>query len=261
MAFDMPESNLLGFIFEALFYGAYVFVFIEHMRVLYRKRSKTWSYLYFQATSFLLFVLITAHMVVDIARAMRAFTGDMGTPNSPMTYFEEFNTLDSRLRTGIYDAVTLVSDLFLVYRCFIVWGSNYFVALVPFLLFVADIVIAAWATDSLNKTRSGDHFSMTLVGLRAKYMFIVTLALNLLCTVLIAYRIWYIQRQVAGYCVHSVHPQQKLSNVIIIIIESAAIYSGILIALIVTDVTGSPSFFMLLNLVGSACFLAIDSSY
>lgn len=100
------------------------------------------------------------------------------------------------------------------------------------------IGMAVWVTDSLNRAKTGDHFAATLVGLRSKYLFIVTLAENLLCTsmswfrcsvwtsplmcsVLIAYKIWSIQREVASFAINkkSKH-QQNLSGIIVIITES-----------------------------------------
>ncbi|PPQ65550.1 hypothetical protein CVT26_000507 [Gymnopilus dilepis] len=245
MQFGLPQADLLGTAFEAIFYGAYAMVFIKHMHILYRRRSRAWSHLYLQATSITLFALMTTHMIIDIIRSMQAFTFNMDIPNAPILYFEHFNSFLSRMRTSVYNGATLVSDLFLVYRCFVIWGGNYLVALIPFLLFLVDIAMAVWATNSLNVAKSGDPFAATLVGLRSKYIFIVTLTLNLVCTALIAYRIWTIQKEVAPY-MSSDNPR-SLNRIIALMIESAAVYSALLIALIITDSVGSPVFFLILD--------------
>ncbi len=87
-----------------------------------------------------------------------AFSGDMSTPDAPQTYFGQIKT-HGPPGAGIYAAVTLVADAFLVclysivkmrsliftvlvsqvYRCFVVWGNNYVVIILPFLTLLADM--------------------------------------------------------------------------------------------------------------------------
>ena len=85
---------------------------------------------------------------------MDAFISNEGVANYPSTYYATWDTWKNILKSGLYVAVTLVSDAFIVrvmstslsnlnylqlYRSFIVWGRNYFIAVFPLLLFIADI--------------------------------------------------------------------------------------------------------------------------
>lgn len=90
-------------------------------------------------------------------RNMDAFTTNMGTANYADKYYQTFATTKNIVKSVLYVAVTVISDAFIVslafatwpstviltrvqmYRSFIVWGRNYFVAVIPFLLFLADI--------------------------------------------------------------------------------------------------------------------------
>lgn len=138
------------------------------------------------------------------------------------------------------------------------------------------IATSVWFTWSLNEASPGRSVLLSTVWLRSKYFYICTLALNVLCTsrffsiqlqqyltrffpVLIAYKIWSIQRHVSSTY------YGRGPNVMFIILESgmtfhtiriaashcslAAIYSALLIVLIGTTVAHSPSMFIILNSV------------
>jgi hypothetical protein len=75
---DIPQGNFVGtavellvfgehFVSSPCFYqgvtlrgytGAYTVLFLQHMKVLSRRRSKEWSYIYLVATSIVLYILI-----------------------------------------------------------------------------------------------------------------------------------------------------------------------------------------------------------
>lgn len=92
-------------------------------------------------------------MVIDIVRLVEAFSG--ATTLEAERYYHSVTAPLSVLKTGVYVAITVVSDALIVihlllntralisnfiqvYRAFIVWNKNIVVMLVPALLFVAD---------------------------------------------------------------------------------------------------------------------------
>lgn len=148
-------------------------IFINHMKILYRKKTRAWSFVYLVGTSVALLVLITAvrpscsslpvlvvpypesffwqHVLFQVIEEVTNYANPQ----------EKFSSSLNQLGAGLYVGVTLVADAFLVrlslslklfqmhimslfqkvYRTFIVLGGNYIVA-IPFFVFLADI--GAW---------------------------------------------------------------------------------------------------------------------
>ncbi|KAF7790971.1 hypothetical protein EIP86_001930 [Pleurotus ostreatoroseus] len=242
MPLPVPKAELIGTCLEMI--GAYLVVFIDCVKVLYKKytRGRSASYLWIVALA--IFLLCTLHLIVDIVRIMAAFTGHMNVPNAPATYYGNVNSPLDVTKTAVYCTVTLISDALIVYRLFAVWNQNYYVAVIPAMAFIADIGTSAWFTWSLHQVKPGDDVLVANVTVRAKYFYSVTLILNVICTFGISYKIWIIQRGVSGYAVSSA---TRLRRIITVIVESAAIYSAWLIALIITSEVGESALFILLN--------------
>ena len=106
----------------------------------------------------------------------------MSVPDSAAHYYDVVNTPLNLAKSATYVTVTLVLDALVVFRTYAVWGRALAVALLPAMLFVADIALAGWATWSITQVRPGDNIMAADVTLRVKYFYAVTLALNLFCT-------------------------------------------------------------------------------
>ncbi|KAF9461625.1 hypothetical protein BDZ94DRAFT_1323206 [Collybia nuda] len=175
----------------------------------------------------------------------------MDVPGAPDAFFDQNNTWDSWVRTVTFDIVTVVSDLFFVFRTWIVWNRNYFVCALPFLLFLGDLATAIYLLWALSQSSDDPAFAGLLVANASQYFFSVTLALTLTCTLLVAYKLWSAERNIrpvlSGYT--GEYAYTRLSQVATIIFESAAIYSSLLIVLIVTDTLGVEGFFVVLTMI------------
>ncbi|EKM58136.1 uncharacterized protein PHACADRAFT_59722, partial [Phanerochaete carnosa HHB-10118-sp] len=101
--------------------GAYLIVFVECLQVLHARRRAGRNMCFLAATATVIFVLITAHMLIDFVRAIDAFTYSMSVPNSATQFYEAINTPLSLAKTATYVTVTLVLDALIVYRTYVVW--------------------------------------------------------------------------------------------------------------------------------------------
>ncbi|KAF9458877.1 hypothetical protein BDZ94DRAFT_1269575 [Collybia nuda] len=261
MAVSTSQAKMIGATLELLVMGAYIMMFIYHMKVMYGRRCKSIPYVYLLSTSIIIFVLSLAHTVIGAWRIYTAFTTKMEIPNAPVEFFSHYNSWDSRASTALYDIITLVSDLFFVYRTWIIWNRSYIICVVPFLLFLGDIAMTVYVMWSLTHSSDNPVFAITLIAATSKYFFSVTLALTLVCTFLIAFQLWSIDRHIkpvlsnhAGEFVY-----RRLSKVVTIIMESAALYSSLLIVMIVTDTLGIQAFFVLLQVIPPVIGLVFSS--
>jgi hypothetical protein len=139
-----------------------------------------------------------------------------------------------------------------MYRCFIVWGRNYFVIIVPFLLLLADIgkhlprsarlactyehaAIGIFWVYTLSLVVNGENIFTDALSVRLTTFYVITFVMNAMCTcrsctifpslpiftvprptALLAFRIWRIQRNVAPFA----RGNEDLSRISAVIIES-----------------------------------------
>ncbi|KAF9461634.1 hypothetical protein BDZ94DRAFT_1237508 [Collybia nuda] len=249
---NSAQANMVGTIIELLVMGAYTVIFIDHMKIMYRRRSTSIPYIYLLCTSIIIFLLCCMHAITDAWRIYTGFTTHMDTPNAPDAFFNQNNIWDSWIRTTTFNVITVVSDLFFVFRAWVVWNRSYLVCAIPFLLFLADVATAIYVLWALGNSSDNPAFAGLLVANASKYFFAITLALTLVCTILIAYKLWSVQRSVrptlsSGYT--GGYAYNRLSQIATIIFESAAIYSTLLIVLIITDARGIEGFFVLLTMI------------
>ncbi|ESK90476.1 hypothetical protein Moror_13645 [Moniliophthora roreri MCA 2997] len=247
----VPTTELVGTFLETLFYGIYLVVFPQCISILVRRPVSMTSKVYFIGTMLVSMLLITMHIVVDLTRAFQAFTNNIDIGGSAEEYFAHVNTPLNVCKNASYVSVTLIGDILLLYRTFVVWGRNYWISILPLLLLCLDFAMSVWFTWSIREARPGSSVLVSTVFARSKYFFAATLAMNLLCTLLIAYRLWAVGRAVRGYS----HSSRRGASALSIVLESAAIYSTALVCLIALSITNNSAMFFFLNsmppLIGS----------
>jgi len=221
---SFSSSELLALCFESVFYGVYLVLLADCVKVLINKRRRrAGGNLRLALISGTLFLLITWHEVLDAFRLYTAFK-DSETDNGADLYYFSVASVLSVMKTSVYLVETLASDLFILYRCYVVWNSNLYIIILPILLYIADACtgIAAVYTLSLVTEKESPEFSLEQERITNSF-FSCTLAVNCVCTGLIAFRIWRTQRQTRDAKMGA-----NLSHVSVIVIESGAIYLTVL---------------------------------
>ncbi|KAI0821039.1 hypothetical protein BC629DRAFT_1434974 [Irpex lacteus] len=266
-----PEVNaraeLIGTFIEILIYGIYLVVFCKCLQVLRLKYTEGRPTAVMTCTAVTIFVLVTVHFIMDILRAINAFTTHTDVPNHAITYYTVVRRDLDIIKSGAYIAMTIISDGLIGYRTFVVWGRNLVLASFLVFLIIADISLGVYTVYLLAATRPGDDALAGHVTERVKYFYIVTLIQNLLCTILISLKIWRVQREVdryspavsalrnggsskgsrVGFCRRKGWlPGDRL---ILVVVESAAVYSVLLIVMIIMSVFASSAMLAMLDLI------------
>ncbi|KAI0928019.1 hypothetical protein AcW1_005398 [Taiwanofungus camphoratus] len=284
MTVSLQKAELIGVILESLTYGAYFIIFAQcssairsfqqNWESLWRSGSSTRSSvepiktdvflerhtrpsrgLYLPLTAALLFILITMHLVVDIVRVVDAFTGNELNPLNPALYYGDLRAFASVFKTVIYTSVTVVSDAFIVYRTFIVWDRSYVLIALPFLLFLADTAMGYTAASTLTHITPDQAFYAKQLSRRTQAFYSLTVSLNVLCTLFIAFKIWRIQRERGA----NWDMKSTFSRVTVIAIESCAVYSAFLFVLIGTYAGDSPAMFIILDMMSPIIGIVFSS--
>ncbi|KAG1744163.1 uncharacterized protein EDB91DRAFT_1124822 [Suillus paluster] len=208
-------AALIGFGCEAVLYGCYCVLFVISWVVLGRKRPSLNISNPVVFANCLLFLCCTAHFALQFNHFYTTLesTGVIGfSTETPGLTGADF----------LISFTDLVGDLVLVYRCWMLWGKNYYVVILPLLSAFggfACIMEVLHLVITTNPTSPAPPASIVPLGLAG---YIMPLATNVIVTTLIVYRIWFSSRIVRESPVHI--GQSASRHAMMLIIESGALY-------------------------------------
>ncbi|KAJ7838724.1 hypothetical protein B0H14DRAFT_2361492, partial [Mycena olivaceomarginata] len=239
--FTLAQSKLVSIFIQTLLYGAYTVVFILTCWVLLYKRPKhepvNKPMLGF---SVVMFVLATMHIGVNYTRILRAFIIYKDEPGGPPAYFNKLSEFTQIFGSAIYVAQTLVGDSVVLYRCYLVWGRQWQVVAFPFILLLGSTTAGVGILYSFAVVVPEAEIFVTQLQHWILSFFSVTLATNIICyrwVGLVAFRLWDINRQVRDFGLN--HLEAVINPIILLVIESGAIYSATLMTLLILYKTES----------------------
>ncbi|OCB90902.1 hypothetical protein A7U60_g1863 [Sanghuangporus baumii] len=222
MTFPADESKLVSIFIQTLLYGAYTVVFILTVWVLLFKRAprepinKTML-----AISIVLFVLATMHIGVNYSRIFKAFITHRDAPGGPAAFFNQLSEFTQIFGSTIYVAQTLVGDG-VVHRLAHPSFNQSTKEVIAFLVACGIGILYSFAKVVPEAEIFVNELQDWIVS-----FFSLTLATNIICTALVAARIWKLNRSIMSFASHSYRP------IIILVIESGAVYSVTLLALLI----------------------------
>ncbi|KAF5381650.1 hypothetical protein D9615_005470 [Tricholomella constricta] len=228
MAFTKEESKLAAIFVQTLLYGAYTVVFGMTYYVLVHKRPRGQRVKKMMLSiAILMFVLATMQVGVNYARIIKAFVIFKDEPGGPGAFFDHLAEFTQLFGSTLYIAQTIVGDSVVVLRCYLVFGKNFSIVAFPILLLLGSTVTGVGIEYTFAKIiPEADIFVVQLSQWFVAFLSL-TLATNIICTSLVAYRIWSINRRVISFSGHSLRP------IMFLVIESGAIYSVTLITLLI----------------------------
>ncbi|THU98045.1 hypothetical protein K435DRAFT_600266, partial [Dendrothele bispora CBS 962.96] len=192
--------------------------------------------------SIVMFLLATVHAGVDLRRVLDAF---LHTDN-PTGYLSKVNTVAYSVKSTAYCIQTLVGDGFVLYRLYLVWNGDKRVVIPLLICFIASIGVGIGALQGFARASPQAPVFITELHQIVSF-FSLTLVTNFCCTTLIAARIWWSHRRMAGNNM-AVYGRSVMPAAVIII-ESGAIYSVCLIILLILYLSGSFAQYIALDAV------------
>ncbi|KAI0648776.1 hypothetical protein C8Q79DRAFT_904402 [Trametes meyenii] len=228
-------------------YGIYVVLAVICIHFLLQRRRKTTSQRIVLVYTFVMLIVSTAYFVCASVWSEVEFverTSDIGV----------FDThLDSTLailKDTFYVINIWLADSLLVYRLTIIWGGSTLLIIIPLCLWAGAV---ATGTALLVNTAKplADLDQDNIIHLQTAF-YCLTISLNILCTLLIAGRLWYQQRLVKDVT----STPWSYSAIIAVVIESAALYSLCGIVYVPLVIRKLPLQFPITALIGSLTSIA-----
>ncbi|KAH7882665.1 hypothetical protein F5I97DRAFT_1931275 [Phlebopus sp. FC_14] len=241
MADDFPitTAQIVGLFMECILYGVHLVTLAQCLRSLLWsdaensfKRKINWRML---TVALLMGLFATLDVALGLRHNLDAFVYYTG-PDGAAAEFASISNWVNVLETAVYVVQSMVGDGMLIYRCYLVYDRKWYYAAPSLLLWLGGsscgvLVIAIYATlhtQSFLDASQAQRYVYSGLSL--------TLAVNVITTSLIVYRIWSVDRQT----VHMrIHRASRLKSVVRIIIESAALYTVSVIVFFCTYVANS----------------------
>ncbi|KAJ7078233.1 hypothetical protein C8R43DRAFT_1245304 [Mycena crocata] len=238
----LDRASLIALVLETFNIGIFTILFGATLRLVLNKRISNNNRLMLP-TLCVIWILSVTHWIIDITRAVAAF---IDTPTGALSYYEDVGNPLEAAKTAVYVTVTMTGDLFMIYRCFMVWNRKWPIVTLPIMLWFGTGVTGYGATRILLLARQEGVFFHGLTPWITSF-FVMSLALNIMCTLCIAYRI--LRTRMA---LHKDHVgNSRVYSALIVFLESAATYSTSLLVLLIVYVLNSNAQYILLDVTTS----------
>ncbi|KAJ6588253.1 hypothetical protein B0H19DRAFT_1098526 [Mycena capillaripes] len=235
---SLDKASLIALILETFNLGIFTVLFGATVKAIFDRRTVNNGLLL--PTLCLIWLLSIVHWIIDIVRAVDAF---IDSPAGALAYYADVSNPLQAAKTAVYVTLTLTGDFFVIYRCYIVWNRSWLIVMLPTLLWTATGVVGYATTNAFLRTRQGGIFLQALVPWVTSFI-CMTLSTNVVCTILIAYRI--LRSRMALHKANS--GNSRVYSALIIFLESAATYSAAVIVLVTVYLLNSNAQFIVLDL-------------
>jgi len=240
---------------EGILYGFSLLMFGLTLWVLTRRKAPRDYNILMITVAVLLLIFSTMHMIADIDRIYTGFI-TLRASGETLTFFGDTSQKTFVFKSSVYAFQTVLGDSVVIYRAYVVWQSVWPI-LLPLLILggviatgVGAVLFAALATvgSPLPIFERSERWSTSF--------FASTFACNLTGTLLLAFRLWTLDRRLRNIRSGA----GSLMPTLLICVDSGLLYSITLMSTLITLVRGSRAQFILLDLISpiiSISFYAI----
>lgn len=234
----LDKAYLSAIWLETLFYGTNFVLFWICLVVLTINRRTPKVNKLLVAIAISMFLFSTTHVSLGFQRLIEGFITLRNEPGGPATFFSDVSVHANVVKVGIHTVNSIIGDSVVVWRCWLVWSKDWRICVIPIILVLASAVCGF--TQTVIFARATDlhsAFAHTLQIWNGS-LFTLSLATNVVVTILIAIRVAYMLRVGGGTA------NFRYWRILIIIIESGMIYSIALISEITLYFLGSNAFYI-----------------
>ncbi|KAF9223683.1 hypothetical protein BS17DRAFT_781058 [Gyrodon lividus] len=225
-------AALIGFACEAVLWGAYCILFVVSLIILGRRRlSESFAnpIVYIHC---LIFLCCTTHFALE-------FNHFYTTLNA--TGVDHYADETSQLVGADFfiSFIDLLGDLVLIYRCWMVWGKNYYVILLPLMSSIGGFACMLGVLDlllAISPSAPVPPSALVPLGLAA---YVLPLCTNVLVTFFIVFQIWSTSRTVPDSPLQI--GQGVTRRAMMLVIESGALYLLVQLVFVVLFALQNPA--------------------
>ncbi|KAG1850797.1 hypothetical protein DFJ58DRAFT_746360 [Suillus subalutaceus] len=243
----LDTAAIFSTVMEGILYGFSVLMFVGTMWTLSYKRRMKEINRPIAVVAFMLLILSTAHMIVDIIRVEQGLVTYRNTfPGGPEAFFADIAQVTFVVKNIIYTMQTMVGDGMVIYRCYVVWQSVWII-IIPSLLWFGITVCGCIAVYSVSQATSeaGNIFAKA-TGQWITAFYAMTLASNLWASGFLAYRIWRMERNVSAI---RATKRGSMMPIVRVLADAAILYSVTLLSTLVCFVVENNGQYVMLDMI------------
>ncbi|KAI0323990.1 hypothetical protein GY45DRAFT_1332033 [Cubamyces sp. BRFM 1775] len=234
----LDKAYLTAIWLETLFYGMNFVLYWNCLAMLTIRRRTPNVNKVLVAISTIMFAFSTAHVSLGYQRLIEGFIVLRDQPGGPGAFFSDVSIPANVVKVGIHTVNSIIGDSVVVWRCWLVWGRDWRMCILPILLIIASAICGFAQTVYFARAQKLHSAFAKSLQIWNGSLFSLSLATNVVVTVLIAMRVWYMFRMSGG------SKNFRYWRVLVIIIESGMIYSIALVCEITLYFLGSNSFYI-----------------
>jgi len=242
--------------------GLYTFLFLTTMTgIYYRSKSGIGSKWIVSSVTIFMWILSTVHMIMRWVLVRNGFVFNVATPTTLIGALSKPGLWWISISSTVFSANTLVADCLFMWRCWIIWGRNWKVVLPSAILTLVGTVFSVLADVAQITNIAGIEKNLASNSLfinTGTIYLALSFSTTILITILIAYRILKVDSETKRALGKEleVSARVKYTNVIEIVVESAALYSLAEMILLILLVRADPNLRYAQNMVAQITGIA-----
>ncbi|TFK45711.1 hypothetical protein OE88DRAFT_1729504 [Heliocybe sulcata] len=241
----LDVADLAGLIIEAVFYGIFLVLLVIAMQLTIGQGRHWKVNNVLVGVTASMAILATMQLAADVTCIFRSFM--LSTRGERIAFLEDSSRPVFILRRATLITMLFLSDLFVTYRCWVVWDGSIRVVILPFCLTLASGASGSYALAWLQHSTQSKDFDKF-----PRRWFIATAVLSLMAnaisTSLTGFYIWHKTRRTArviGFTTSNLIPVAK------IVIESGVLNEAYLLVHTITLSSGTEGMETMAALGGS----------
>lgn len=227
-------SALMSAALEGILYGFSVLMFIGTMWALTYKRRMRDVNRPITMVAVLLLLVSTVHMVIGIVRVENGLVKYRDTwRGGPAAFFADVTEETYVIKHGLFIFQTVLVDGVMIYRCYVLWQSVQ-VVIIPILLWCSIVAtgIRAVYGNSQATANPEDVFAADVKEWIMAFV-VSSLTTNLLCSGLLVYRVWKLERRVSKVRAS----KSTVMAIVRVLVDAVVLYSVMLFAFLFCFIT------------------------
>ncbi|THH08338.1 hypothetical protein EW146_g9025 [Bondarzewia mesenterica] len=219
----LERSNFAGMLVGGVAYGIHASVFAAAVYYMTRGGPQQVFHRGFLAFAAALFILGTINVAANTKFSQMMWIDDRAIAGGPNAWLaQDYTNPVNILGNAAYIFSNFLADGMIIYRLWIVWSYNYYVAAIPFLTFLASTALSI-LTIYQSARPGASLWSRTTIAFAVPY-WSLSIALNILATLVIAARLLVMMRRIRQSGV-GMHHARMYTSITAMVVESAALYS------------------------------------
>ncbi|KAF9061813.1 hypothetical protein BDP27DRAFT_1428576 [Rhodocollybia butyracea] len=220
----LDRAYLTAIWLETLFYGINMLLFFSYLFIVKYKRKYRLSKIII-TVAVLMFLFSTTHVSLGFYRLIEGFIVLRDAPGGPSAFFSDVSIPANVAKVTLHTVNSVFGDSIMVWRCYNVWGQKWLPSILPILLIIASAVCGFGQAVIFAQAKSTHSAFSSQLEIWNGSLFSLSLTTNVVVTSLIAFRIWWLSREVSPLHESSF----KYRRVLTLVIESGAVYSSALV--------------------------------